>query len=184
MVTPAGERASHRDLKASRVILGPDNQLRLVAPGVDLKRGEVEHAGFDVADDPAEEPWERDERVTLTTFGAYPTSPPGTAGADLQAIGLMVYEGLTGARPLGDESPAPRAYNYGLGEHGRGVPSARIIMGRIPPLRQQDPSITPEMETVVRALLAAPLGHELALGHGRSLRDWVSLCQAAAASVG
>jgi serine/threonine protein kinase len=184
MITPAGEMAHHRDIKAANVVIGDDNQLHLLDPGVEFERGEMEGVGgFDFSDREGEEPWEEDERITLTTFASYPTFPPGTPGADLAAIGLMVYEGLTGRSPFGAESPAPRSYNYALGAHGRGVPSPQIIMGRIPAIRQVDPSATVEMERVVRKLLHAPFGHELSLGHGRSLRQWAALCHEAAESV-
>lgn len=184
MVTPSGERAPHRDVHAGRVLVDPSNQLHLIDPGVELTRGAVAgEAEYDLEDRPSDEPWQDGQTVILTTLSAYPTFPPGTPGADMQAIGLMVYEGLSGERPFGGAVPAPRSYNFGLGPHGRGVVSPRITLGEVRRLREVAPGATPPMEALISSLLWAPFGHELSLGHGRPLHDWTALCHEAAESV-
>jgi hypothetical protein len=183
-VTPSGERTPHRDVKASSVIVGMDRQLHLVDPGVEFTRADVSGVlGLDLSDRPADEPWEEDEAILFATLSAYPTFPPGTPGADLQAIGLMVHEGISGQRPFVAASPAPRVYDFGRGPHGRGVPSPRIVIGEIPRLEDAAPEVTPAMGMLVRSLLLAPFGHELSLGEGRALGDWAALCNEAAGSL-
>ncbi len=184
MVTPSGERAPHRDVHAGRVLVEPGNQIHLVDPGVEVTReGLAGEADLDLRDRPSDEPWLDGQVVVLATLTAYPTFPPGTPGADMQAVGLMVFEGISGQEPFGGAIPAPRSYNYGLGPLGRGVVSPRITLAEVPRLRDVAPDATRPMEAVVSSLLWAPYGHELSLGHGRPLHDWAALCHEAAESV-
>lgn len=174
-VTRHGEEVPHRDLKARNVLLGLDNQLHLIDPGVELGRTDPGGGGPVL--------WVDGETVALTTFAAYPILAPGTPGADLQAIGLMVYQGITGRQPFGEISPAPRSYNFACGRHGRGVLPPEVLVGQIIPPSHVSSLVTPEMEALVMALISAPLDHDLDLGHGRTMREWAELCHTAADSV-
>lgn len=179
MVTPRGEEVHHRDLKARNILIDLNNQLHLIDPGVELSSTDLRRA----YQQGPQRRWIEGEAVTLTTFGAYPMVPPGTPGADLQAIGWMVYEGITGQSAFAEESPAPKSYNFGCGQHGRGVPGPEMLIAQVVPPSRLNPRVTPAMESVVMSLLRAPLNHDLDLAHGKSLRDWANLCHDAATSV-
>ncbi len=184
MITPRGENAPHRDIKPSNILISKDKKAHLLDPGVEIVRTQVEEVGvFDLQDSIEDEPWPVDEVVALTTFTYYPTFSPGIPGADLQAMGLMIYEGITGQRPLNRVSPAPRSYNFGNGFYGRGVASPNMIIGDIKPAGEVYTKITRQMETLIDRLLHAPCDHDLALGQGLNLDEWTSLCHKAAASM-
>lgn len=180
MVTPDGEKAPHQNLTAANVIQDKKGNYHVVNPGVAFSKEAVASSALYVE---GNEPWPDDEQVFVTSLSAYPTFPPGAPGADLQALGLMVYEGLTGTDPLVGGNPAPGVFNFGHGSHGRGVPSPKLVIGEIPPLDSQLGWITEQMAELVDHLLWAPFGHELTLGLGKSLRTWVSACQKAAGAV-
>lgn len=180
-VTTGGENAPHRDLKPSNVFVGQNNLVHLIDPGVVFTRAEVTEWNAIPSDDLG---WPDDAPITVTTFEAYPAVAPGKPGADLMAIGLMIYQGIAGQPPFDrDECPAPKSYNFGFGRYSRGAKRPTDIIGAIPPLSEVAQGVTPEMDHLVSALLGAPLNRDFALKQGPPLEEWVMMCHAAAESV-
>ena len=118
----------HRDIKPSNVILGPDGRARLIDFGlaaVPLSEAPVAPAGTYLYAAP--------EQTGLL-------KRPVDARADLYALGVVLYEALTGTPPFQAASPAEVVRQHAA------VPA--------PDVRTQRPDVSPAMALVVGRLLA------------------------------
>jgi serine/threonine-protein kinase len=124
----------HRDLKPENVMVGVNDEIHLIDFGIAASAGA--------------------RRLTFAHFSQSMGTPDyispeqvrgkrGDARSDVYALGVMLYEMLTGSVPF--SGPNPFA-----------VMNDRLLNQPVPP-RQLDPSITPQMQEIVyRALEREP----------------------------
>lgn len=112
----------HRNLKPENILVGADDRIKLINFDVALKTGA--------------------ERLTFTNIaqivGASPYISPeelkgnrGDARSDIYALGVILYEMLTGVTPYSGAEPFERLRHY------------------IVPPREIDPAITPQLQEVI-----------------------------------
>ena len=124
----------HRDLKPENIMVGPNDQVHLIDFGIAASAGA--------------------RRLTFAHFSQSMGTPDyispeqvrgkrGAARSDVYALGVMLYEMLTGSVPFSGSNPFA-------------VMNDRLLNQPTPP-RQLDPSITPQMQEIVyRALEREP----------------------------
>jgi serine/threonine protein kinase len=124
----------HRDLKPENIMVGPDDSIKLIDFGIAANAGS--------------------RRLTFAAFSTTLGTPDyiapeqvkgkrGDARTDIYAVGVMLYEMLTGKVPF--EGPNPLA-----------VMNDRLLNDPTPP-REIDPSITPQLQEIIfRALERDP----------------------------
>jgi eukaryotic-like serine/threonine-protein kinase len=124
----------HRDLKPENIMVGENDNLKLIDFGIASKEGakRLTYAGF--------------TQALGTPNYISPEQVKGKRGdgrSDLYALGVMLYEMVTGRTPF--SGPSPLA-----------VMNDRLINHPFPP-READPSISPELQEVLyRALERDP----------------------------
>ena len=128
------ENVVHRDLKPENIMLGPEDRIKLIDFGIASQAGA--------------------KRLTFAGFSQALGSPDyispeqvrgkrGDARSDLYAVGVMLYEMLSGKTPF--SGPSPLA-----------VMNDRLINHPLPP-REAEPSISPQLQEVLyRALEREP----------------------------
>jgi serine/threonine protein kinase len=124
----------HRDLKPENIMLGPDDSVKLIDFGIASQLGakRLTYAGFTQALGSPD--YISPEQVK---------GKRGDARSDLYAVGVMLYEMLSGKTPF--SGPSPLA-----------VMNDRLINHPLPP-REAEPSISPQMQEVLyRALEREP----------------------------
>jgi len=155
----------HRDLKPENIMVDSDDHIKLIDFGIAGNEGSRRLTFAKLSN------------VMGTPDYISPEQVKGKRGdgrADLYAVGVMLYEMLTGKMPF--EGPNQLA-----------IMNERLLNNPIPP-REVDPSITPEMqETIYRAMERDPakryptarefihdLEHqnEVGVADREELRDW------------
>ena len=124
----------HRDLKPENIMLDPDDNVKLIDFGIASQAGakRLTYAGFTQALGSPD--YISPEQVK---------GKRGDARSDLYAVGVMLYEMLSGRTPF--SGPSPLA-----------VMNDRLINHPLPP-REAEPSITPQLQEVLyRALEREP----------------------------
>ncbi len=124
----------HRDLKPENIMLGPNDEIKLIDFGIASQAGakRLTYAGFTQALGSPD--YISPEQVK---------GKRGDARSDLYAVGVMLYEMLSGRTPF--SGPSPLA-----------VMNDRLINHPLPP-REAEPSITPQLQEVLyRALERDP----------------------------
>ena len=155
----------HRDLKPENIIVDTEDRIKLIDFGIAGKSGA--------------------RRLTFGKFSQVMGTPDyispeqvkgkrGDARADIYALGVILYEMLTGKTPFSGKNPFVSMHN-------------RLVNNPVPP-REVDPSITPKLQEIIyRALerntksryasareFANDLLHQDRVGAAerRELRDW------------
>ena len=124
----------HRDLKPENLLLQPDGQLKLVDFGIALLRGARRVTFRRLSNEVGTPDYMAPEQVQ---------GERGDARTDVYAVGVMLYEMLTGSVPF-------------QGDNALAVMSQRVT-GRAPLLRQARPDLPPWIEAVVyKALRRQP----------------------------
>jgi serine/threonine protein kinase len=155
----------HRDLKPENIMVGADDNIKLIDFGIAGNEGSRRLTFAKLSN------------VLGTPDYISPEQVKGKRGdgrADLYAVGVMLYEMLTGKMPF--EGPSPLA-----------IMNERLLNNPIPP-REVDPSITPELQEIIyRALERDPakryptarefihdLEHqnEVGVADREEMRDW------------
>jgi serine/threonine protein kinase len=124
----------HRDLKPENIMLDPDDNIKLIDFGIASQAGakRLTYAGFTQALGSPD--YISPEQVK---------GKRGDARSDLYAVGVMLYEMLSGKTPF--SGPSPLA-----------VMNDRLINHPLPP-REAEPSISPQLQEVLyRALEREP----------------------------
>jgi eukaryotic-like serine/threonine-protein kinase len=124
----------HRDLKPENIMLGPNDEIKLIDFGIASQAGakRLTYAGFTQALGSPD--YISPEQVK---------GKRGDARSDMYAMGVMLYEMLSGRTPF--SGPSPLA-----------VMNDRLINHPLPP-REAEPSITPQLQEVLyRALERDP----------------------------
>ncbi len=124
----------HRDLKPENIMLDPEDNIKLIDFGIASQAGakRLTYAGFTQALGSPD--YISPEQVK---------GKRGDARSDLYAVGIMLYEMLSGKTPF--SGPSPLA-----------VMNDRLINHPLPP-REAEPSITPQLQEVLyRALEREP----------------------------
>jgi serine/threonine-protein kinase len=124
----------HRDLKPENIMLDPDDRIKLIDFGIASQAGakRLTYAGFTQALGSPD--YISPEQVR---------GKRGDARSDLYAVGVMLYEMLSGKTPF--SGPSPLA-----------VMNDRLINHPLPP-REAEPSISPQLQEVLyRALEREP----------------------------
>jgi eukaryotic-like serine/threonine-protein kinase len=124
----------HRDLKPENIMLNPEDNIKLIDFGIASQAGakRLTYAGFTQALGSPD--YISPEQVK---------GKRGDARSDLYAVGVMLYEMLSGKTPF--SGPSPLA-----------VMNDRLINHPLPP-REAEPSITPQLQEVLyRALERDP----------------------------
>jgi serine/threonine-protein kinase len=124
----------HRDLKPENIMLGPNDEIKLIDFGIASQAGakRLTYAGFSQALGSPD--YISPEQVK---------GKRGDARSDLYAVGVMLYEMLSGKTPF--SGPSPLA-----------VMNDRLINHPLPP-REAEPSISPQLQEVLyRALEREP----------------------------
>jgi len=124
----------HRDLKPENIMLDPDDNVKLIDFGIASQAGakRLTYAGFTQALGSPD--YISPEQVK---------GKRGDARSDLYAVGVMLYEMLSGKTPF--SGPSPLA-----------VMNDRLINHPLPP-REAEPSISPQLQEVLyRALEREP----------------------------
>jgi len=124
----------HRDLKPENIMLSPDDRIKLIDFGIASQAGakRLTYAGFSQALGSPD--YISPEQVK---------GKRGDARSDLYAVGVMLYEMLSGKTPF--SGPSPLA-----------VMNDRLINHPLPP-REAEPSISPQLQEVLyRALEREP----------------------------
>jgi serine/threonine-protein kinase len=124
----------HRDLKPENIMLGPHDEIKLIDFGIASQAGakRLTYAGFTQALGSPD--YISPEQVK---------GKRGDARSDLYAVGVMLYEMLSGKTPF--SGPSPLA-----------VMNDRLINHPLPP-REAEPSISPQLQEVLyRALEREP----------------------------
>jgi len=125
------EPVVHRDLKPDNVLLGLDNRVRLVDFGLAARVLEEGFAEGVVGT--------MDYMAPETTLGR------STPASDVYSLGLLLYEGLTGAHPFRHLVP-PLDLSAAL--HGQWVAEAKRTQRIVPPSARSN-SATPRLDEVV-----------------------------------
>jgi serine/threonine protein kinase len=116
----------HRDLKPENIMLGPNDEIKLIDFGIASQAGakRLTYAGFTQALGSPD--YISPEQVK---------GKRGDARSDLYAVGVMLYEMLSGKTPF--SGPSPLA-----------VMNDRLINHPLPP-REAEPSISPQLQEVL-----------------------------------
>ncbi len=155
----------HRDMKPENIMVGPDDQIKLIDFGIAGNEGSRRLTFAKLSN------------VMGTPDYISPEQVKGKRGdgrSDLYAVGVMLYEMLTGKMPF-------------VGQNPLAIMNERLLNNPIPP-READPSITPELQEIIyRALEREPsnryptarefihdLEHqnEVGVADREELRDW------------
>ena len=124
----------HRDLKPENIVVDAEDRIKLIDFGIAGQSGA--------------------RRLTFGKFSQVMGTPDyiapeqvkgkrGDARADIYALGIMLYEMLTGETPFPGENPFVSMHN-------------RLVNNPVPPC-EIDPSITPELQEIIyRALERNP----------------------------
>jgi serine/threonine-protein kinase len=124
----------HRDLKPENIMLGPNGEIKLIDFGIASQAGakRLTYAGFTQALGSPD--YISPEQVK---------GKRGDARSDLYAVGVMLYEMLSGKTPF--SGPSPLA-----------VMNDRLMNHPLPP-REAEPSISPQLQEILyRALEREP----------------------------
>jgi serine/threonine-protein kinase len=125
---------AHRDLKPENIMVGPDDSIKLIDFGIAGKAGSRRLTFAKLS------------QVMGTPEYISPEQVKGKRGdgrSDIYALGVMLYEMLTGKAPF--QGPNPFA-----------IMNDRLLNNPIPP-REIDPSISPELQEIIyRALERDP----------------------------
>ncbi len=125
---------THRDLKPENIMVGPDNQIKLIDFGIAGNEGSKRLTFAKLSN------------VMGTPDYISPEQVKGKRGdgrSDIYAVGVMLYEMLTGKMPF-------------IGDNPLVTMNERLLNNPIPP-REVEPSVTPQLQEIIyRALERDP----------------------------
>jgi len=156
---------AHRDLKPENVMIDADDNIKLIDFGIAANAGARRITFAKLSNTMGTPDYISPEQVK---------GKRGDARSDLYALGVMLYEMLTGKEPFQGENPFA-------------VMNDRLLNNPIPP-READPSVTPQLQEIIyRALerdpakryqtaeeFARDLKHQDEVGvvERQEMRDW------------
>jgi serine/threonine-protein kinase len=119
----------HRDIKPSNVMIAPDGSVRVADFGI--AKSELDTGGTTTG-------------TVVGTLGYLPPERlqghPATAASDCYAVGVLLYEALSGRRPFEGDNPV--------------AVLTKVQQGDPPPLSELRPDVSPSLPTAIKRAMA------------------------------